>query len=360
MTENTKEGIYFNMPEEEYHALPCLSRSGMEDIYIDVEEFWYKSWMNPDRPKQNPTEAMKLGTAIHSAILEPDVFDELYCKFPSVEDFEDKTILKTSEDLKNFLDNFGEKKIGKKEDLIERALPYIDPEKFVIWDIIQKKFLESTNNNGKRSLSLENSETIEGIQQAIERRPNIKKIFSKGYPEVTIIWKDEETGVMCKCRLDYVRPELIGELKSFSLKGKKSVHGACCDEIIHQKYNLQYYIYSKALEIIIKKIRLGEAEVYGQVDKEWLQKFLEHPRKQFFILFVRTTAPFQALAIELIKNMGGEAENSYYLEPQYWCRTAIKKVKKMHQEFGDKRWIEEDYIKELQDDSMGFLYQFKQ
>jgi len=31
--ENVKEGIYFNMPEEEYHALPYLSRSTVEYQY---------------------------------------------------------------------------------------------------------------------------------------------------------------------------------------------------------------------------------------------------------------------------------------------------------------------------------------
>lgn len=357
----TEEGLYFNMPEEEYHALEYLSRSTMENILIDIEEAWYKSCFNPDKPIQNPTEPMKLGTAIHSAILEPDIFNEIYCKQPSMRDFEDKVILNTNEELSQFLVSVGEKKTGKKEELIARALQYVDPEKMVIWDVVQKEFLNSINNGGKRSLSLESSEIIEGIQDSIKRRPKIPEIFSKGYSEVTIIWRDDETGIMCKCRMDYVRPEIIGEVKSFSLKGKKSIYKACCDEVVNQKYNFQFMIYSHALETIIRKIRTNEAKVYGEVDKEWLEEFLKLPKKQFAIAFVRTTAPFQSYLMELEQNINGGTDNSYYTVAETLFRTAITKFDRTIKKFGDQRWIEEDYSRKLSDnDVYGIQYQYIQ
>ena len=35
-----KPGIYFNMPEQEYHADPSLSTSGIKLLLQDPEEYW--------------------------------------------------------------------------------------------------------------------------------------------------------------------------------------------------------------------------------------------------------------------------------------------------------------------------------
>ena len=358
MTGEIKQGIYFNMPEDEYHALPCLSRSMMDDILNDTEEAWYKSSFNPDRPEHKETEAMKLGTAIHSAILEPKVFDNLYCKPPSIQDFEGKVILKTIDDLKAFLDKYGEKKTGKKEDLIVRVLQHANPEKVVIWDMVKQEFEASIKEDGKRVLSSDNSEVIEGIRKSTNRRPKIKDMFTKGYPEVTIIWKNKETGVMCKCRLDYVRPDKIVELKSFSLKKKKTIYKACCDELVYQHYNLQSVVYFYAVQTIIKRINLGEAEVYGEVDKEWLKEFLSSPQKEFCIVFAKTSPPFQMVAIGMERNGGGQ-DNVYWSESESSFRGAVKKFKLMREIFGDERWIDEKYIRELSNgDVTGIPYQY--
>jgi hypothetical protein len=353
-----EEGIYFNMPEEEYHSLPYLSRSMMEDILVDVEEAWYNSWFNPNKPRQQPTDAMELGTAIHSAVLEPEVFEELYAKIPSYDDYEDKVILHTNEQISDFLASVGEKKSGKKEELIQRVLPYVDPNTTIIWQLVLNDFYDSINHGGKRSLSREWFELIEEIQKSIERRPLIQEVFSDGYPEVTIIWKDEWTGVMCKCRLDYLKTNAIGELKSFCLRQKKNMYKACCDDIVYRKYNLQFAVYSKAVETIIKKIKMNTAKVFGEVDEEWLKEFLGQPKKQFRIVFVRTAQPYQAISIELARNEGN-SDNVYYSEPLYWFRKSAEKFKSMVETFGEKRWIERNYIRELNDvEVKGTQYQF--
>jgi len=344
-----KDGIYFGMSDDDYHTLPMPSRSMMEKFLVDPEEAWHNSWMNPDKPERTATPAMELGTAIHTAILEPDVYGELYCSAPKMEDFDGKTILKTNEELGNFLASVGEKKSGKKEDLIARALLYIDPQKTVIWEVVQREFLNEVMESDKRVLDQYQLETIEGIVDSLGRRKGISQIFEKGYAEVTIILTDEDTGIQYKCRLDYVRPETIGELKSFTLKGKKGLYKAICDEIVWNKYNLQFAVYAHTLEAIIKKVRLGEAEVFGEVDQEWLKEFLKVPKKQFFFLFVRTAAPYQMMAIELFKNTGGGTDNVYYSEPMFWLRNSLKQMKVYLDKFGEERWIDQDNVRELED-----------
>lgn len=322
ITKILPEGLYFDMPEAEYHALPYFSRSFAEEVLFDLEEAQHRL-TNPIEK----TKAMDLGTAIHSMFLEPKIFNNIYVKYPSFADFEGKKILKGCDDLAEFLASVGEKKTGKKEDLIARAKPYLDPEKFVIWDDEIEKFTAKVSRESKRILSNEDFETIQGLRKSFAERENIKKILSRGISEVTIIWKDQETGMMCKCRLDNVSPEAIGEIKSFSVKSKeKSLWEMLFRETIRSYYNFQFAIYSEALETIIKKIRSNKAKVYGDVDKEWLEKFLENSKKQFFILFVRTAAPYQMKALELERsNTEGGTQNSYYEIPSSLWRLAINK-----------------------------------
>lgn len=318
-----QEGIYFNMPEADYHALPYFSRSFAEEVNFDLEEAEYRL-TNPVKQ----TDAMALGTAIHSMFLEEKTFNDIYVRHPNYSDFAGKKILKTSEDIQEFLVSVGERKTGKKEELIARAKPWIDPRHFVIWDEEIAKFNEKVEREGKRVLSNDDFETMKGLRESFAKRNEIKEILSEGYSEVTIIWKDEETGIMCKCRLDRIRPEAIGEVKSFSVKNKKkSLFEYLFKEIVYNSYNLQFAVYQEAVDTIIKKIRCNKAKVYGEVDKVWLEKFLENSQKQFFILFVRTAAPYQMKAIELEKKATGTPHEYYNIARDIW-RAALKKYAK--------------------------------
>lgn len=347
MTNEIKEGIYFNMTDEEYHSLPCLNRSTMEEVVIGDEQAAYSSYLNPDKPVNNPTPAMELGTAIHSAVLEPDDFGHLYIKKPEVEDYQDKIIFKGNDDFKAFFKNVGEKVSGTKAELIQRISPYIG-EEHLIWENVLTDF-NAQVSCGKRALSSDNFEVVEGIMDSINKRPKIREILSKGYSEVTIIWRDEETGILCKCRLDYVRPEAIGELKSFALKSKKPLKKVVCDEIAYNQYNFQYKVYSQALETIIRKIRKKEAEVFGEVDQEWLEAFLKSPKKQFYIVFVRTAAPFQSVAVLLEKGVEGATENVYHSEATLMYRHAIDRFKIIKEKVEKGEIIIEEEIITLDD-----------
>ncbi|WP_189521163.1 PD-(D/E)XK nuclease-like domain-containing protein [Mesorhizobium sp. M1B.F.Ca.ET.045.04.1.1] len=40
---------------------------------------------------------------------------------------------------------------------------------------------------------------------AIRAMPNVSQLFTDGEAEVTMVWEDKETGVLCRCRHDYFR-----------------------------------------------------------------------------------------------------------------------------------------------------------
>lgn len=67
------------MPNEVYHALPGISKSGLDLINRSPAHYKY-------RAARLPTRAMEIGTAIHTALLEPDRFQSEYMLLKDVKD----------------------------------------------------------------------------------------------------------------------------------------------------------------------------------------------------------------------------------------------------------------------------------
>lgn len=68
-----------NMPNEVYHSHPALSKSQLDVIDRSMAHFVYA-------PQREATRAMEIGTAIHTAILEPERYNSEYMLLPSCKD----------------------------------------------------------------------------------------------------------------------------------------------------------------------------------------------------------------------------------------------------------------------------------
>lgn len=74
------EGLISGMPNDVYHNVPdSISKSGLDLINRSPAHYFYAQ-------KKDPTRAMQLGTALHTAILEPDVFSRHYMLLREVSD----------------------------------------------------------------------------------------------------------------------------------------------------------------------------------------------------------------------------------------------------------------------------------
>lgn len=355
-----EEGIYFDMPEEEYFAIPYFSRSGAEKLLFSQEQYWADSPMNPDHKPMQATPAMELGKAIHCQLLEPERFSELYAKRPALSDFAHMVILRTSEEIKSFLASVGEKKTGKKDELIARAAEYLDPNTHIIWDVLIGDFEADVAKYGKRIINEFDVETIEGIKTSFKRRARMPELLQNARSEIVIIWKDEITGIMCKCMIDAARPEAIGEVKSFSVKNFNSpIEVTMLKELNYRHYNHQYYVYSMALQTVIEKINRGTAKVYGSVNPDWLAEFLKIPDKQFFLMFFRTQAPYQCKTYELERCVVKDAtDNVYFGQAAILWNGALAKLQRCYKQFGTSRWLDDEEIVVLTDEHVPtILYQ---
>jgi len=352
------EGIYFNMSAEEYFALPYFSRSLAQKVRFSGQEAEYYI-KNPTKE----TPAMELGTALHSLFLEPEKFNATYVKAPSIfdEQFANKKIIQTVEDLKPYLEQFGLKKSGKKEDVIESVRGYLNPAEVVIWNDVENSFYpivldekgkevfdKTRNKIGQKVLSDDDFTNLENICDKFNESENLHHLLENGRSEVVIIWKDK-TGIICKCRLDYIQPDAVIDVKSYSIK---DFNTPLIDQLrkktIFSYYNLQYAIYAEALESAINAINLGNAEIHGETDQDWIDAFLKNPKKQFVILYVRTSAPYQMQALELRPSeVDGAGENAYFsVALQIW-HASLAKYKHF---LKTGKWLGENEIAVLRDE----------
>lgn len=67
----------------DYHAHPAVSKSHLDAIGQSPLHYWCR-FLDPNRVPPQPTPAMEFGSAVHAAVLEPEVFAAEYAKAPDL------------------------------------------------------------------------------------------------------------------------------------------------------------------------------------------------------------------------------------------------------------------------------------
>lgn len=275
------DGVYFGLAEDVYHAQPRLSASGIKATQASIEDFWHDSWMNP-LPDREEKDSLTLGNAYHARILEGrEALDRQFAPMINKGDY--PGALETVDDLKKRLKELDLKVGGNKPDLIER-LRAADPDA-VIWDDVVSEYGKA--HAGKTFLHADQLQRIEYAAAFIEKHPTLGKAFRGGYPEVTVLWTDRETGVRMKSRIDYLKPRAIIDLKSFANKSMKNIERAITGEIANYRYFIQAAVYCEALDQAKELVKAGK--VIGDVDPDWLKQCCATPEHQFMFVFQKST-----------------------------------------------------------------------
>lgn len=169
------EGVYQNMAIETYHGdTNSISRSGIMTFDESPYRYWAQ-YLNPDRPKKEPTEAMIFGNAFHTLILEAPEFGKRFAMLP------EKKLLKD---------------VGRDE--YERY----------------KAEVAAIEASSKPILSPEQFETLLNMQIALYRHPEAKELIEGAIYEQSYFWPDKGSGLMVKARPDILHPQMIVDLKT--------------------------------------------------------------------------------------------------------------------------------------------------
>lgn len=179
-----KSGIYYDLPGESYHSGPGISNSGLALIAKSPLHYWAR-YLDPMREPVEPTPALELGTAVHCAVLEPDRFREAYVTIP-----EDAPRKPTSVQLK----------AKNPSDDTVAAIAW--------WSEFEEKHKDA------KILSRDDFAKCQRIAESIHGHDAASILFADGKAEVSIFWEDEETGVLCKIRPDWLMSSAIFDLKT--------------------------------------------------------------------------------------------------------------------------------------------------
>lgn len=268
-----EDGLYLDLPEDDYHALPRLSASGIKDLQVSPPTFWARSWMNKARREDPPEEKKHFlkGRAYHARICEGlQKFSERYTFEHDPADYPHALV--SMDDLRARAKELEVAVGGKKSDVAARIHAAEDERNInrsLIWDL----HVEEVRSAHKNCTFLPASwlEDFESGARFVEGNPVISQAFKDGMPEVTILWThhlEDGRSVPMKTRVDYLKKEVIVDYKTYANPLDMEPSRAIIRAIANYRYWLQVAVYYAAVDFA--------------VDKGWVEK----PASPHSFLFV--------------------------------------------------------------------------
>jgi hypothetical protein len=182
-------GVFSDMPAADYFAAEGVNNSLLKDMAKSPAHA-FALHLAPDRPVREQTPSMFTGTLAHCAQLEPDAMAARYVVVP-----DDAPRRPTAAQWK-----------AKK--------PSPDSIAAMDW---WADF--NTCAEGLQIVTAEQYTATKGQLAAIQRSPELAALFGRGAGEQSVFWRDPITGLICKCRPDWVHPlddgrDILVDLKS--------------------------------------------------------------------------------------------------------------------------------------------------
>lgn len=172
------DGVLFaGMSWDDYEAIPAVRSSELKLIDRSPFHAWY-AYHREDRDQQDADEKeqFKIGRAVHAMILEPHTFAGAYAVLPAEFMGRSKAAIAAREDFAG--DNQGK--------------TILTPD--------QHAAAATLADAGVHALT-KALRVLTGIDDM-----DAGRFLAAGLFEVTIVWRDTETGLLCKCRCDWLMP----------------------------------------------------------------------------------------------------------------------------------------------------------
>jgi hypothetical protein len=288
-------------------------------------EWWARSPLNPERVEVE-TEAMRIGKAFHARIVEgSEVFEKRYAPVLEAEAYPEA--LRTVADLTQALARHSVRPPTRalKAEIVQLLLG-LEPEAQV-WDEMVRRHAEI--HEGKVMLDVALIRQIERAAGMIERHPSLARAFLDGAPEVSVFWVDDETGVPCKARFDYLKPRAIVDLKSFALRDTVP-DKAIARAVANYRYHIQTAFYLRAADQLPELVAAGQV-VGTPPYPDFLREVVEN-QKTFLFVWQATGTPIvlgKVLGPGIILDMGHSA-----------VEYALMRWAEAWRQWGTAEWIE--------------------
>lgn len=217
---NELNGLIKDLSNDDYHRGPGISKSHLDRIAKSPAHYW-AAYIDPNREPSQQTPAMRMGTLIHTAVLEPDTLATRTIIAP--EGIDRRT------------------KDGK-----------------AAWAAFEASV------NDREIITSDESTLLTRIQERVRNHPVAGKLLADGAAEQSYFATDEQTGELIKCRPDWLTDNGI-------MVDLKSTDDASPEGFGRSVVNYRYYIQPAWYGDIFQRL-YGDAPaafVFIAVEKAW-------------------------------------------------------------------------------------------
>lgn len=223
MLGGANRGRLAKIPKSVYHGdRTAVSKSVLDEI--DLSPAHARAYLDGRRPWRY-SKALDVGDVAHAMILQPDDVRSMYLHPP--------------------------RRLDRRR----------NPDK-QIWAELE---LEAATS-GKTLLTFDDYNDAISIRDAVYRHKKARTILAKGDPEQTFVWQDPKTAEMCKCRVDWLRPYFLTDLKTT----RDASPGAFARDVLNYRYDVQDAHYTDGVDpsigfvfVVVEKIAPFGVAVYA-------------------------------------------------------------------------------------------------
>jgi hypothetical protein len=170
--------IISNLPDVDYFKVDAISNSLLGHMKPTPAHCLEYQNNPPER-----TDAMEFGAALHSLVLEPELFDNVYAVEPNI-----KRLTKAQKDA------------------AKPSAPTIAlMEQWEEWEAAHPNCI---------GIKADNYEKMVKMRDAIMANKASASVLTKGEKELSLFWTDEQTGADMKCRVDNYFNGYVVDLKT--------------------------------------------------------------------------------------------------------------------------------------------------
>jgi hypothetical protein len=226
LTPEKMRGCYQELSNENYHAIKShLSRSALMDYDKSPYTYW-ANHINPERPRKNSTPQMEFGTAFHTLILEPELFEKSYILPPMVEALPKVGLLR----------DLGREAFETQKQIREKQAA-------LNAEIMGEFELKSL---GKKILAIDDYNLLMAMKAKLESNEKAMQLIRDARIENSFFWQDEHSGMLLKARPDILHENMIVDLKTCSDASPRAYQA----EMVRYGYHVQGAMIRDAVEAI--------------------------------------------------------------------------------------------------------------
>jgi len=338
-TKPREPGIYFGLPSAEYHANQSLGSSDLKRLLQAPAVYWFHSHLNPDRQPTPDSPAKQKGRALHKLVLEGlEAFERSYSCEPRPDAYPGALV--TLDDLKAKCRALGEPVSGTKAELSRRIKS--KDAKAIIFDEILATFRVMAERDSMEILKPDAMQEVRQAAASIALNAHLAKAFTGGVPEVSVFWTDEH-GIACKCRLDWLKPRTIVDLKKCANVRERPFDIAVLQAIAAYRYDVSARHYLDGYRHLYRFA--AEGRVFGEcpLNPVWHTRIASPDDMRWTWVFHQTEGAPVTKGLELLP--GSSALQRAAREIVQAKQTYLACLKK----FGTSQWVSDAPIETIDD-----------